>query len=187
MNGDDADRAFALQRSQSFNHAAGRQAETLARDVSTATRSPSCGIGGRAGGYRKLLAEHLLVDRLQPAAAVNVAIITDRDPEGLEVIRHSAAHLLAHAVKQLFPSAQVTIGPVIEEGFYYDFSYPEGFSPEDLERIEKRMQELAAQNFEVTREVIQREDAIRFFRGIGEEYKAKIIEDLPASETLTIL
>lgn len=117
---------------------------------------------------------------------VDLAIITDKDPEGLEIIRHSTAHLLAHAVKQLFPSAQVTIGPVIEDGFYYDFAYPAGFTPEDLERIEARMYELAKQNFPVSREVMSREDAITFFRDLGEEYKAKIIEDIPAGETLTV-
>ncbi len=115
-----------------------------------------------------------------------LAIITERDPEGLEVIRHSTAHLLAHAVKQLYPKAQVTIGPVIEDGFYYDFSYPEGFTPADLEKIEVRMQELAKQDFPVTRRVISRDEAIAFFRAAGEEYKAKIIEDIPENQVLTL-
>jgi threonyl-tRNA synthetase len=115
-----------------------------------------------------------------------VAIITDRDAEGLEVIRHSTAHLLAHAVKQLFPKAQVTIGPVIEEGFYYDFSYPQGFTLEDLPLIEKRMEELAKQDLPVTRSVISREEGIQLFRQMGEEYKAKIIEEIPQNEVLTI-
>jgi threonyl-tRNA synthetase len=116
----------------------------------------------------------------------SVAILTDRDPEGLEIIRHSTAHLLAHAVKILFPTAQVTIGPVIEDGFYYDFAYADGFSPEDLERIETKMRELANEDLPVHREVISRHDAINFFRSIGEEYKAKIIEEIPEDETLTL-
>lgn len=115
-----------------------------------------------------------------------LAIITDRDQEGLEIIRHSTAHLLAHAVKILFPQAQVTIGPVIEDGFYYDFAYLPGFSQEDLHKIEQKMQELAKQDFKVTRSVWTRDQAIKYFRGIGEEYKAKIIEDIPAAETLSV-
>jgi threonyl-tRNA synthetase len=116
----------------------------------------------------------------------SVVIITDKDAEGLDVIRHSTAHLLAHAVKQLFPSAQVTIGPVIENGFYYDFSYPQGFTPEDLERIEARMHELAKADFQVSREEISRQKAVQYFRQQGEEYKARIIEDIPENETLTL-
>ena len=119
-------------------------------------------------------------------ADASLSIITERDQEGLEIIRHSTAHLLAHAVKQLFPDAQVTIGPVIEDGFFYDFSYPPGFTLEDLAKIEERMAELAAKNYPVTREEIAREEAIKFFRDMGEEYKAKIIEDIPAGETLTL-
>lgn len=113
-------------------------------------------------------------------------IITERDAEGLDVIRHSAAHLLAQAVKQLFPTAQVTIGPVIEDGFYYDFSYERPFTPEDLQRIEAKMQELAQANLTVTRNVMARDEAVKFFRKLGEEYKAKIIEDIPAGETLSV-
>jgi len=115
-----------------------------------------------------------------------LSIITDKDPSALEIIRHSTAHLLAHAVKQLFPNAQVTIGPVIEDGFYYDFAFERAFTPEDLIRIEERMHELAKQDFPVTRRVISREEAIRFFREQGEEYKAKIIEAIPVGETLTL-
>ena len=113
-------------------------------------------------------------------------IITDRDLEGLEIIRHSSAHLLAHAVKSLFPMAQVTIGPVIEDGFFYDFAFGRSFTPDDLVRIEEKMHELAKQNFPVIHKVISREEAIRFFRSIGEEYKAKIIEAIPENEILTI-
>ena len=115
-----------------------------------------------------------------------LAIVTDRDEEGLEIIRHSTAHLLAQAVKELFPRAQVTIGPVVEDGFYYDFAYEESFSPEDLVAIEKKMAELAKQDFPVTRSVMSREEAIDYFAGIGEAYKAEIIEDIPVGETLSL-
>jgi threonyl-tRNA synthetase len=115
-----------------------------------------------------------------------LAIVTDRDPDGLEVIRHSTAHLLAQAVKQLFPEAQVTIGPVIEDGFYYDFAFKRGFSEEDLEKIEARMKELAKQDMPVERSVMPRDDAVDFFRNMGEEYKARIIEDIPKGEELSL-
>lgn len=117
---------------------------------------------------------------------VTLRIITDRDPEGLEIIRHSTAHLLAHAVKTLFPEAQVTIGPVIENGFYYDFVYDKGFSTEDLAEIEKMMQKLAEKNESVSRRTVSRAEAIKYFKGIGEDYKVKIIEDIPEAEALTI-
>ena len=115
-----------------------------------------------------------------------LSIVTDRDEEGLEIIRHSTAHLLAQAVKELFPKAQVTIGPVIEDGFYYDFAYEESFTPEDLEAIEKKMAELAKQDFPVSRSVMSREEAIDYFSGIGEAYKAEIIEDIPKGEILSL-
>lgn len=115
-----------------------------------------------------------------------LVIITEKDPESLEIIRHSTAHLLAQAVKILFPSAQVTIGPVIEDGFYYDFAFERAFTPEDLERIEAKMQELAKANYPVSRRELPRDEAIRYFRDLGEEYKAKIIEDIPANETLSL-
>ncbi|MDQ2995370.1 MAG: TGS domain-containing protein, partial [Pseudomonadota bacterium] len=115
-----------------------------------------------------------------------LSIITERDQDGLEIIRHSTAHLLAHAVKELFPEAQVTIGPVIEDGFYYDFAYAPGFTLDDLPKIEERMHEIAAKNYSVTREEISRDAAIKLFRGLGEEYKAKIIEDIPADQILSI-
>lgn len=116
----------------------------------------------------------------------NVAIITDKDEEGLDIIRHSASHLMAQAVKELYPEAQVTIGPVIDNGFYYDFSYPEGFTPDDLKKIEKRMQELAKQDLEVVREEMPRDAAVDLFREMGEEYKARIIEDIPKDEVLSV-
>ena len=112
-------------------------------------------------------------------------IITDRDPEGLHIIRHSSAHLMAQAVKALYPEAQVTIGPVIEDGFYYDYAYEPGFTPDDLIRIEKKMEELARADLPVSRSVKRRDEAIEFFRAIGEEYKARIIESIPDNETLS--
>jgi len=115
-----------------------------------------------------------------------VEIVTDRSPEGLEILRHSTAHLLAHAVKELFPEAQVTIGPVIENGFYYDFAYDRPFTPEDLQRIEARMRELAAQAIPVVREEWPRDEAIEFFKSLGEHYKAEIIASIPAGETISL-
>jgi threonyl-tRNA synthetase len=115
-----------------------------------------------------------------------LAIVTSKDPEGLEVIRHSTAHLLAYAVKELFPEAQVTIGPVIENGFYYDFSYKRPFTPEDLMAIEKRMAELAAKDEDITRRVLPRDEAVRYFKGLGENYKAEIIASIPSNEDVSL-
>ena len=116
----------------------------------------------------------------------DVAIITERDEEGLEVIRHSCAHLLAQAVKTLYPEAQVTIGPVIDDGFYYDFAYERPFTPEDLLAIEKKMKELSSAGLDVSREVKSRDEAVEFFRGLGEDYKAAIIESIPSDEDLSL-
>ncbi len=115
-----------------------------------------------------------------------LAIVTDRDPEGLELIRHSTAHLLAYAVKELFPEAQVTIGPVIDNGFYYDFAYKRPFTPEDLAAIEKRMAELAKKDLPVRREEWKRADAVQFFESIGEKYKAEIIGAIPTEEGISL-
>ncbi|HWP11660.1 MAG TPA: threonine--tRNA ligase [Ramlibacter sp.] len=115
-----------------------------------------------------------------------VSIVTAKDPDGLEVIRHSTAHLLAYAVKELFPDAQVTIGPVIENGFYYDFSYKRPFTLEDLAAIEKRMSELAAKDEPVTRRVLPRDEAVEYFKSIGEKYKAEIIAGIPANEDVSL-
>ncbi|MEZ5660258.1 MAG: threonine--tRNA ligase [Burkholderiaceae bacterium] len=125
-----------------------------------------------------------LSHRLESDASL--AIITDRDAEGIEIIRHSTAHLLAHAVKELFPSAQVTIGPVIEDGFYYDFAFERPFTPEDLEAIEKRMAEIVARNIPVQREQWDRDEAVAFFREQGEAYKAEIIGSIPAGEQISL-
>ena len=116
----------------------------------------------------------------------DLAIITDKDPEGLDVIRHSTAHLLAYAVKSLFPDAQVTIGPVIENGFYYDFSYKRPFTPDDLAAIEKKMTELAKKDEPVTRRVLPRDEAVDYFKSIGEAYKAEIIASIPAGEDVSL-
>jgi threonyl-tRNA synthetase len=115
-----------------------------------------------------------------------LAIITDKDPEGLDVIRHSTAHLLAHAVKELFPEAQVTIGPVIENGFFYDFSYKRPFTPEDLVAIEKKMTEISKKDEKVSRSVMPRDEAVAYFKSIGEAYKAEIIASIPAGEDVSL-
>jgi threonyl-tRNA synthetase len=119
-------------------------------------------------------------------ADCDLAIITEKDAEGLEVIRHSSAHLLAHAVKELFPEAQVTIGPVIEDGFYYDFSYKRPFTTEDLAAIEKRMTEISKRDLKVERKVWERSEAINFFKGQGEHYKAQLIESIPGDEDVSL-
>ena len=129
----------------------------------------------------KLVDTSYLIDR-----DADVAIVTDRDADGLDVIRHSTAHLLAYAVKELFPEAQVTIGPVIDNGFYYDFSYKRPFTPEDLQAIEEKMAELAKKNEPVVREVWKRDDAVKFFESIGEKYKAEIIASIPANEDISL-
>jgi len=116
----------------------------------------------------------------------DLAIITERDAEGVDVIRHSTAHLLAYAVKELFPDAQVTIGPVIDNGFYYDFSYKRPFTPEDLITIEKKMAELAKKDEPVTRKVLPRDEAVAYFKSINEHYKAEIIESIPADQDVSL-
>ena len=120
------------------------------------------------------------------AEDTNLSIITSKSPESLDVIRHSTAHLLAQAVKTIFPDVQVTIGPVIEDGFYYDFSYKRPFTPEDLDKIEKKMSELAKQNLEINRKVMQRQAAIDYFESIGEKYKSEIISSIPKGEEVSL-
>jgi threonyl-tRNA synthetase len=136
-------------------------------------------LGGKVDG--KLVDTSHVVDH-----DASVAIVTDRDPEGLELIRHSTAHLLAYAVKELFPEAQVTIGPVIEDGFYYDFSYKRAFTPEDLAAIEKRMVELAKKDEPIGRKLMARDEAVAFFESLGEHYKAEIIASIPAGEPISL-
>ena len=128
-----------------------------------------------------------LVDTAYPISTdASVAIVTDKDPDGVEIIRHSTAHLLAHAVKELFPDAQVTIGPVIEDGFYYDFWYKRPFTPDDLAAIEKRMAEIAKRDIPVERTVMPRDEAVKLFSGMGEKYKAEIIASIPANEEISL-
>ena len=115
-----------------------------------------------------------------------VSIVTERDPEGVDILRHSTAHLLAQAVKELYPEAQVTIGPVIENGFYYDFSYKRPFTPEDLVAIEKRMGEISKKDLPVERKVMSRDAAVEFFKSIGEKYKAEIIASIPQGDTISL-
>ncbi len=115
-----------------------------------------------------------------------LAVVTSKSEEALPLIRHSTAHLMAQAVKQLFPTAQVTIGPVIEDGFFYDFAFERAFTPEDLELIEKRMSELVSQSIPIKRSTISRDDAIKFFDNLGEQYKSEIVGDIPANETLSL-
>jgi threonyl-tRNA synthetase len=136
-------------------------------------------LAGRIDG--KLVDTSFLIDR-----DASLAIVTDKDPDGLEVLRHSTAHLLAYAVKELFPDAQVTIGPVIEDGFYYDFSYKRPFTPEDLAAIEQRMAELAKEDEPVTRKLMPRDEAIKFFESQGEHYKAEIIASIPSNEDISL-
>lgn len=136
-------------------------------------------LAGKVDG--KLVDTSFLIDRDS-----DLAIVTDKDADGLEVIRHSTAHLLAYAVKSLFPDAQVTIGPVIDNGFYYDFSYKRPFTPEDLEAIEKKMADLAKKDEPVERKVIPRDDAVAYFKSIGEHYKAEIIASIPANEDVSL-
>jgi len=129
----------------------------------------------------------VLVDTSAPVDHdARVSIVTERDPEGLEILRHSTAHLLANAVQELYPDAQVTIGPVIEDGFYYDFAYKRPFSTEDLAAIEKRMAEIAAKDLPVHRRVLPRDAAIEHFKKLGEYYKAEIIASIPSNEPISL-
>src|SRR5229473_2839058 len=135
-------------------------------------------LAGRVDG--KLVDTSHRIDR-----DAEVSIITERDREGVEILRHSTAHLLAYAVKELFPEAQVTIGPVIENGFYYDFSFKRPFTPEDLGAIETRMAEITAKDLKVHRRVLPRDEAVAHFKKIGEHYKAEIIGAIPAGESIS--
>ena len=136
-------------------------------------------LAGRVDG--RLVDTDYLIDR-----DVQLAIITDRDEDGLEIIRHSTAHLMAMAVQDLFPGAQVTIGPTIDDGFYYDFAFERAFTPEDLEKIEARMEEIAAADLKVNRVVMPRDEAAALFASMGEEYKVQIINELPEGEEISL-
>ncbi|MFO1342621.1 MAG: threonine--tRNA ligase [Burkholderiales bacterium] len=147
--------------------------------ASIGTGLAKAALAGKVDG--KLVDTSFVIDR-----DVQLAIITDKDADGVEVIRHSTAHLLAYAVKELYPEAQVTIGPVIEDGFYYDFSYKRAFTLEDLEKIEAKMAELAKKDEKVERKVLPRDEAVAYFKGIGEAYKAEIIASIPANEDVSL-
>ena len=159
---------------------------SFAQPVTVADVALSIGAGlARAALAGKVDGRLVDISHLIEQDAV-LAIITDKDADGQEVIRHSTAHLLAYAVKELFPDAQVTIGPVIENGFFYDFSYQRPFTPEDLAAIEKRMTELAKRDIPVTRKVLPRDAAVDYFKGINEHYKAEIIASIPAGEDVSL-
>ncbi|HJV83104.1 threonine--tRNA ligase [Noviherbaspirillum sp.] len=147
--------------------------------ASIGTGLAKAALAGKVDG--KVVDTSFLIER-----DADLAIVTDKDPEGLDVIRHSTAHLLAYAVKELFPDAQVTIGPVIENGFYYDFSYKRPFTPEDLQAIEKKMAELAKRDEPVVRKVLPRDEAVAYFKSIGEAYKAEIIGSIPQGEDVSL-
>jgi threonyl-tRNA synthetase len=151
--------------------------------ASIGTGLAKAALAGRVGSGddAKVVDTSFLIDQ-----DTQLAIVTDKDPDGLDVIRHSTAHLLAYAVKELFPDAQVTIGPVIENGFYYDFSYKRPFTPEDLAAIEAKMGELAKKDEKVTRSVLPRDEAVEYFKGIGEAYKAEIIASIPADQDVSL-
>jgi len=156
------------------------------KSITVAEVAASIGAGLLKATLAGKVNDHLVDASFLIEHDATVRIITDRDKEGLEIIRHSTAHLLAQAVKTLFPTAQVAIGPVTEEGFYYDFALGHAFTPEDLIRIEEKMHEIAALDLPVVHRSWSREEAIHYFRDIGEEYKLKIIHDIPEAETLTI-
>ncbi len=154
--------------------------------VTVAEVAASIGTGLAKAALAGKVGDKVVDTSYQITADSPLSILTAKDAEGLEVIRHSTAHLLAYAVKELFPDAQVTIGPVIEHGFYYDFSYKRPFTPEDLAAIEKKMAELAAKDEPVVRRVLPRDEAVAYFKGIGEHYKAEIIASIPANEDVSL-
>ena len=159
---------------------------SFAQPVTVAEVAQSIGAGLARAALAGKVDGHLVDTSYLIAQDAALAIITDKDADGLEIIRHSTAHLLAYAVKELFPDAQVTIGPVIENGFFYDFSYQRPFTPEDLATIEKRMTELAKRDIPVTRKVLSRDEAVDYFKGINEHYKAEIIASIPAGEDVSL-
>ncbi|MGA1027423.1 MAG: threonine--tRNA ligase [Burkholderiaceae bacterium] len=154
--------------------------------VTVAQVAESIGAGLAKAAIAGRVNDNLVDTSFSIETDARLAIVTEKDPEGLEIIRHSTAHLLAYAAKSLFPDLQVTIGPVIDNGFYYDFSYKRPLTPEDLDALEKRMKELAAKNEPVHREVWSRDEAVELFKSMGEHYKAEIISAIPANEPLSL-
>ena len=158
----------------------------FAQPVTVAEVAASIGAGLAKAALAGRVDGHLVDTSYLISADAQLAIVTDKDADGLDVIRHSTAHLLAYAVKALYPDAQVTIGPVIEDGFYYDFSYKRPFTPDDLLAIEKKMAELAKRDIAVTRQVLPRDEAVTYFKGLGEHYKAELIESIPAGDDVSL-
>ena len=158
----------------------------FAHPVTVAEVAQSIGTGLARAALAGKVDGRLVDTSFRIEADAQLGIITDKDSEGLEIIRHSTAHLLAYAVKELFPDAQVTIGPTIENGFYYDFAYSRPFTPEDLTAIEKRMGELAKREIPISREVWKRDDATEFFQSMGEDYKAQLIAAIPAGQEVSL-
>ena len=154
--------------------------------VTVAEVANSIGAGLAKAALAGKVAGKIVDTSFQITANVDLSIITAKDADGLEVIRHSTAHLLAYAVKELFPDAQVTIGPVIEHGFFYDFSYKRPFTPDDLAAIEKKMTQLASLDESITRRVLPRDEAVAYFKSLGEHYKAEIIESIPADQDVSL-
>ena len=158
----------------------------FAQPVTVADVAQSIGTGLARSALAGKVNGRLVDTSFRIEADAQLSIITDKDADGVEIIRHSTAHLLAYAVKGLFPEAQVTIGPTIENGFYYDFAYSRPFTPEDLTAIEKRMSELAKREIPISREVWKRDDATEFFKSIGEHYKAELIAAIPAGQEVSL-
>ena len=154
--------------------------------VTVAEIAQSIGAGLARGALAGKVNGRLVDTGFQVDADADVTIVTEKDPEANDLLRHSTAHLLAHAVKELYPEAEVTIGPVIENGFYYDFAYKRPFTPEDLAAIEKRMHEIASRNLPVQRREMPRDEAVKFFKDMGEKYKAEIIASIPAKEAISL-
>ncbi|MBM4234026.1 MAG: threonine--tRNA ligase, partial [Gammaproteobacteria bacterium] len=159
---------------------------TFDRSVTVAEIAANIGSGLAKAALAGKVAGKLVDTSFAIAADTRLEIVTDKHPDALEVIRHSTAHLLAQAVQALFPEAQVTIGPVIEDGFYYDFAYKRPFTPEDLLAIEAKMRELVEANLAVSRREMSRDDAVEFFEGLGERYKAEIIASIPSNEAISL-
>ncbi len=160
--------------------------KTFEQPVSVAEVAASIGAGLAKAALAGKVNERLVDTCFVIHSDATLVIVTDKDEEGLDIIRHSSAHLLAQAVKALFPKAQVTIGPVVENGFYYDFAHEESFTPDDLEKIQNKMEELAQANFPISRSVMLRDDAVKFFKDMGEDYKAEIIASIPSNEEISL-
>ncbi len=160
--------------------------KTFAEPVTVDAVAASIGAGLRKAALAGKVDGKLVDTSFVMAADASLAIVTDKSPEALEIIRHSTAHLLAQAVQSLFPDAQVTIGPVIEDGFYYDFAYKRPFTPEDLAAIEQKMAEIVKADLPVKRTEMPRDEAVQFFKNLGEHYKAEIIASIPSTEPISL-